>query len=64
MKRAMKWIGIVVTLGIAGAVTYEVVQRTRQRLRTSLDHVDRITEKAKDLVDETHSTLHAAKQAV
>jgi len=64
MKRALKWMGIVLGLGIASAITYEAVQRGREQLRSSLSRVDRITEKAQELVDETHSAVHDATKAM
>ena len=64
MKRTLKWIGIVLGVGIASAITYEAVQSAREKLRSSIDSVDRIAEKTQELVNETHSTLHAAKQSI
>lgn len=64
MKRTLKWIGIVLGVGIASAITYEAVQRGREQLRSSLSRVDRIAEKAEDLVHETHAAVHDAKQAM
>jgi len=64
MKRALKWIGVLLGLGIASAITYEAVQRGREQLRSSLSRVDRITEKAQELVDETHNAVHDATQAM
>ena len=64
MKRTLKWIGIVLGVGIASAITYEAVQRGREQLRSSLSRVDRITEKAQELVDETHNPVHDATRAM
>jgi len=64
MKKTFKWIGIALGLGIAGAVTYEVVQSVRGNLKASLSRAEEIAEKTQDLITETQSALHAAKQAI
>lgn len=64
MKRALKWLGIVLGVGIASAITYEAVQRGREQLRSSLARVDRITEKAQEFIDETHNAVHDATHAM
>ena len=64
MKRFLKWTGIVIGVGFASMVAYDGVQKMRTKLRSSLDRVDAITDKAQQLVEETHNTVHAAKQAI
>ena len=64
MKRIFKWMGIVVGVCAAGAVTYEVVQSVRTSLKSSLGRAEAIAGKTQDMIAETQGALHDAKQAI